>query len=277
MTVGELIAKLMKFNTDFEVGIATDDYISRKLKIQIVESDEYGKPIIMIKNSKDGISCFESFEENFYWSAAWYNGYEDEFDKLLDYLKDQQNNTNSNTYSILRPDFIKPENEIMELYWMLLVFTFGEYGTSPRSGWIYRDKLDDCINHITEMINKTYGEEALQQCDADQHIEPITVEIYPFTEYGERLNKALRPWEEAAKIYETYKEFDEFQQKIRKTTYPSKLQKELHEKRNNLDYALCLCMQACNDLAESCGIDLGIKFKKYDKEIVKKVDKNSYV
>lgn len=107
---------------------------------------------------------------------------------------------------------------------------------------------------------------ALRQCDADQPTEPISVEIYPFTEYGERLNKALRPWEEAAKIYKTYKEFDEIQQRIRKTSYASRLQKELHEKRNDLDHALCLCIQACNDLAESCGIDLGIEFKKYDKE-----------
>ena len=153
MTAGELIAKLLDFNTDFEVGVATDDFTSRKLKIQKIESDEYGKPIVIIKNPKDGISCFESFEENFYWSAAWYNGYEDEFDKLLYYLKDQQNN---DSYSIFRPDFITPENEIMELYWMLLVFTFGEYGTSPRSGWIDRDKLDDCIKHITEMRKRTY-------------------------------------------------------------------------------------------------------------------------
>ena len=153
MTAGELIAKLLDFNTDFEVGVATDDFTSRKLKIQKIESDEYGKPIVIIKNPKDGISCFESFEENFYWSAAWYNGYEDEFDKLLYYLKDQQNNDMD---SIFRPDFITPENEIMELYWMLLVFTFGEYGTSPRSGWIFRDKLDDCIKHITEIRKRTY-------------------------------------------------------------------------------------------------------------------------
>lgn len=159
MTAGELITKLMNFNTDFEVGVATDDYTSRKLKIQKVESDEYGKPIIMIKNPKDGIGCFESFEENFYWSAAWYNGYEDEFDKVLNYLKDRKTIKENELYfEIPKPDFIKPEDEIMELYWMLLVFTFGNYGTSPRSGWIYRDKLDDCINHITEMINKTYGE-----------------------------------------------------------------------------------------------------------------------
>ena len=40
MTAGELIAKLLDFNTDFEVGVATDDFTSRKLKIQKIESDE---------------------------------------------------------------------------------------------------------------------------------------------------------------------------------------------------------------------------------------------
>ena len=38
------------------------------------------------------------------------------------------------------------------------------------------------------------------------------------------------------------------------------------DKLNDLDYRLCLRMQFFNDLAESCEIDLGIKFKKYDKE-----------
>ena len=160
MTAGELILKLLHFDIDFEVGVVTDDFTSRKLKIQKVESDEYNMPIIVIKNPKDGIGCFESFEENFYWSVAWYNGYEEEFDKVLNYLKNRQIIIKENELyeTIPRPDFIKPDDYIMELYWMLLVYTFGNYGTSPRYGWIYRDKLNDCINHITEMINKTYGE-----------------------------------------------------------------------------------------------------------------------
>ena len=98
------------------------------------------------------------FEENFYYLVVWCNEYKNEFVNLLCYLKDQQNDTSNDTYSIYKPKFITPENEIMDLYWMLLVYSFGNYGTSPRYGWIYRDKLDDCINHITEMINKTYGE-----------------------------------------------------------------------------------------------------------------------
>lgn len=103
----------------------------------------------------------ETFEEDFYWSVAWYNGYDDEFDKVLNYLKEQQKIIDENEAylsEIVRPDFITTDNSMMELYWMLLVQDFGDYGTSPRSGWIYRDELDDCINHITEMINKTYGE-----------------------------------------------------------------------------------------------------------------------
>ena len=79
---------------------------------------------------------------------------------------------------------------------------------------------------------------ALRQCDADR---------YTF------VRKIL---EESANVYQAYKDFDEFQQKLRKTNNVSKLQKELHEKRNDLGYALHFCVKACNDLAENCGISL---------------------
>ena len=156
--INKQCSKLMRRSGELWRERDPDSRRDAKLMEQAVDTIIYLKNKNNIKQHAYNQNKAETFEENFYRSVAWYNGYEEEFDKLLYYLKNQQNNTNNDTYSIRRPDFITTENEIMELYWMQLVQTFGDYGTSPRSGWIYRDKLDDCINHITEVINKTYGE-----------------------------------------------------------------------------------------------------------------------
>ena len=98
-----------------------------------------------------------TFEEAFYWGAAWYDGYADDFDRLIGYLKFQKY-LNITDY-IHRPNCIKSDGStpIMELYWMILIQQWGNYGTSPRSGWIDRDKLDDCIAHLEKIRKTTYG------------------------------------------------------------------------------------------------------------------------
>lgn len=70
-----------------------------------------------------------SFEDALFMSL-YYNGYEDFTLELIDYISDVKNEMNS----IIRPDFIN--DPIQELVWMVLVIKFGDYGTSPRSGWI---------------------------------------------------------------------------------------------------------------------------------------------
>lgn len=80
-------------------------------------------------------------------------------DKVLNYLKEKQKTIEESKWNfpIPGPSFITTEDFIMKLYWMQLVQDFGYYIASPRYGWVYRDKLDDCINHLTEIINKRYG------------------------------------------------------------------------------------------------------------------------
>lgn len=99
-----------------------------------------------------------TFEESFYQCAAWYNGYTEDFDKLLDYLMHERNSNSAD--NIHRPDSIKSDGStpIMELYWMILVQQWGNYGTSPRSGWIDRNTLDDCIVHLKNIRDSTYKE-----------------------------------------------------------------------------------------------------------------------
>lgn len=99
-----------------------------------------------------------NFEEAFYWAAAWYNGLGDDFDRVIRYLKD---NSKSDDKTIKTPDFIKTDGSTpeLELFWMILVEMYGDYGTSPRSGWMYADELSECLEHLSEIRRKTWASE----------------------------------------------------------------------------------------------------------------------
>lgn len=101
-----------------------------------------------------------NFEEAFYWAAAWYNGLGDDFDRVIRYLKAKRHDSN-NKKTISRPEFIKSDGSTpeLELFWMILVEVYGDYGTSPRSGWMYVDELDECLNHLSEIRRKTWASE----------------------------------------------------------------------------------------------------------------------
>lgn len=101
-----------------------------------------------------------NFEEAFYWAAAWYNGQGDDFDIVIRYLKTQRSNPNHKK-TISKPQFIKSDGSTpeLELFWMILVEMYGDYGTSPRSGWMYVDELDECLNHLSEIRRKTWMSE----------------------------------------------------------------------------------------------------------------------
>ena len=96
-----------------------------------------------------------TFEDCFYWSY-WYNGYEDDLDEIIEYLKKKKNSGSS----IFRPDTIKSDGStpLLELFWMILVVQYGEYGTSPRSGWITNDKIGECIDHLENKRKDIWGE-----------------------------------------------------------------------------------------------------------------------
>lgn len=101
-----------------------------------------------------------NFEEAFYWAAAWYNGCGDDFDKVIRYLKAKTHNPGYKK-TISRPQFIKSDGSTpeLELFWMILVEMYGNYGTSPRSGWMYVDKIDECLKHLSEIRRETWGSE----------------------------------------------------------------------------------------------------------------------
>lgn len=45
-------------------------------------------------------------------------------------------------------------NEQFEVIWMLLVQMFGDYGTSPRWGWINLDRLEDALEFVNLLLRR---------------------------------------------------------------------------------------------------------------------------
>lgn len=95
---------------------------------------------------RNRIAELYSFEDAFFISLN-YNGYEDIVSKLIDFIKESKTD-------VIRPDLI--DDPVTELLWMILVIKFGNYGTSPHSGWIESKNKDRAIlllqnNHLMDL------------------------------------------------------------------------------------------------------------------------------
>ena len=88
-------------------------------------------------------------------SVTWYNCYAE---KVLGLIKYGDAILNDGKSVIICPfDDIK-NNMGLTVIWMILVDVFGDYGTSPRTGWIEKEKWNECKNFIFK-ITETYREE----------------------------------------------------------------------------------------------------------------------
>lgn len=91
-------------------------------------------------------------------SVTWYNGYYEVIEQWINDLKDR-----SERYGYyLRPD-AEPDGGL-EVIWMLCVCMFGDYGTSPRRGWI--EDFKGCHDFLVT-ITKTAKENPEEEDDAD--------------------------------------------------------------------------------------------------------------
>lgn len=102
-------------------------------------------------------------------SVTWYNCLAEEIVKW----KNLDNYNRYTTYGTAYPDqwlcptiefltgLSKDRNGQLEVIWMICVVLFGNYGTSPRSGWI--EKKDEFFAFI-DGITKTYRE-----CEAEEN------------------------------------------------------------------------------------------------------------
>ena len=88
-------------------------------------------------------------------SLAFYNGYEDDVKDILKALKTAFY-SDDKYKSIMRPDWKKYKNykvdEFGGIFWSWLVIQYGDYGTSPRFGWLYRQEAREIADFIEESL-----------------------------------------------------------------------------------------------------------------------------
>ena len=92
-------------------------------------------------------------------SITWYNGIGESLIKLKEDLIKQNDDGN---YFVIDHNLEYKNKEFadeqFEIFWMMLVLLYGDYGTSPRSGWLEIKNKDKIINFI-DKITKTTQEE----------------------------------------------------------------------------------------------------------------------
>lgn len=98
---------------------------------------------------------------NNFLSLACYNGWEDDVKNIMRSLK-QSYKLENELGSVQRPAWKKKcgKDKIEEfggIFWSWLVLGYGEYGTSPRFGWIYRDNAQ-ALYDIMDNLLRTDGE-----------------------------------------------------------------------------------------------------------------------
>lgn len=93
-------------------------------------------------------------------SITWYNGIGESLIKLKEDLIKQNDNGN---YLIIDHNLEYKNKEFadeqFEIFWMMLVLLYGNYGTSPRSGWLEIKNKDKIINFIDKITKTTQEEE----------------------------------------------------------------------------------------------------------------------
>ena len=88
-------------------------------------------------------------------TITWYNGI---YEPLLDLKKDLLDCNNRYNYLKCKDNSLEYKHESFydnqfEIFYMMLVLMFGDYGTSPRSGWLYlinKEKIIEFIDRITK-------------------------------------------------------------------------------------------------------------------------------
>jgi len=97
-------------------------------------------------------------------AITWYNGI---YEPLLALKEDLLNCSDKGTYTKYKSENLEYKHKLFydtqfEVFWMMLVLMFGDYGTSPRSGWIYLEKKQEIIDFI-DKITKTGNEDEVDK------------------------------------------------------------------------------------------------------------------
>ena len=80
---------------------------------------------------------------------CYYNGHSDELKLIIRHIKSIHDNS-----IIPMPDEIRNNDcdTYVNVIWQILVIMFGDYGTSPRYGWIDFDNKDDAVELLKKLV-----------------------------------------------------------------------------------------------------------------------------
>lgn len=91
-------------------------------------------------------------------TIVWYNDLYDTLQKIKTYIQQEvEVNKNKQYYNIRKPDFLmKLDCDLFPcIVWSILVLQCGNYGTSPRTGWIEIKRVKDAIKIIDALCAET--------------------------------------------------------------------------------------------------------------------------
>jgi len=100
----------------------------------------------------------------------YYNGFEDHIKKMIDYIK-----TDEYSDLLIRcPKYLVDDwddyDSYMRVVWSTLVMWVGEYGTSPRFGWLLKKKshpcdltIHDIMPDIDEWLKDKYDNDPMKE------------------------------------------------------------------------------------------------------------------
>lgn len=101
-----------------------------------------------------------------------YNGWYDTLQEIKRYIQTELKNNldESSYYGIIRPKFLRNiDSDLFPcIIWSILVLQCGEYGTSPRTGWIEKGRAEDAIKIIDALCARTEECQACSWEDDDE-------------------------------------------------------------------------------------------------------------
>ena len=105
--------------------------------------------------------------DNILW-CLWYNGYEDFIKEIFGKIKEFDVNGDILTCKDI---FESPlcKNSPEQILWMWLVLEFGDYGTSPRNGWI--DDIDSLVLYLSDFMSKINDTDDYWECICDDPLD----------------------------------------------------------------------------------------------------------
>lgn len=87
--------------------------------------------------------------------ALWYNVGADAIKKIVDRLKESMQDDSSHYLSTDDVNKQWYHDKELNTYWTMFVLMYGEYGTSPRSGWI--EKTEESLKFFEGLYSDIKG------------------------------------------------------------------------------------------------------------------------